>query len=154
MATKRVVKKQEKKAVAADIKETVQNVEKAVREKVEEKAPEMKEAAEKAAVEVKAAAEKATVEVKEAAEKASVEVKETVKKVRKAAIKKEVKTRILIQHQGKEIDTKDLIAAVKKEWTKGKNKVSDIKSIDLYVKPEDEAAYYVINGDVTGKVVL
>ncbi len=27
-----------------------------------------------------------------------------------------------------------------------------MKSMDLYVKPEDGAAYYVINGDVTGKV--
>ncbi|HBA63664.1 MAG TPA: hypothetical protein DCZ20_07395 [Lachnospiraceae bacterium] len=119
------------------IKETVKNVEKAVKEMV----PEVKEAATKAAP-----------EVKEAAVKAKEEVKETVKKVKKATAKKEIKTKIMVQYQGKEMDTKDLIAAVKKEWTKAKNKVGDIKSMDLYVKPEENAAYYVVNGDFTGKV--
>ena len=47
-----------------------------------------------------------------------------------------------------------MIAAVKKEWTKAKHKISDIKSMELYVKPEDYAVYYVINGDTTGKVWL
>lgn len=147
MATRRAMKKQEKKiAGMANIKETTtkeivpaeeMKEETAV---VEETVKEAEETKAEAAEEVKAA--------KETAEK-----KEPAKRGRKSGTtKKEIKTRILIQHQGKEIDSKDLIAAVKKEWTKSKNKVGDMKSMDLYVKPEDGAAYYVINGDITGKV--
>ena len=33
-------------------------------------------------------------------------------------------------------------------------KVSAIKSLNIYVKPFENAAYYVVNGDVTGKVDL
>ena len=50
--------------------------------------------------------------------------------------------------------SKDMIASVKKDWTKQKHKISEIKSIELYVKPEDYAVYYVINGEHTGKVWL
>lgn len=80
--------------------------------------------------------------------------KEPAKKVttRKTPAKKEVKTDILVQYGEKEVNTKDMIAAVKKEWTKTKHKVAEIKSIELYIKPEDYAVYYVINGDTTGKV--
>lgn len=146
MATKRAMKKQEKKIAAqTDIKETVEAVE-------ETAAPvEEKEAAVETAEETTETVEAIeTVEAVEEAEAAE-EVKE-VKKVRKPAAKKEVKTKIMIQHQGREVDSKDLIAAVKKEWTKSKHKVGDMKSMDLYIKPEDGAAYYVINGDVTGKI--
>lgn len=33
-------------------------------------------------------------------------------------------------------------------------KASSIKSLNIYVKPFENAAYYVVNGDVTGKVDL
>ena len=32
--------------------------------------------------------------------------------------------------------------------------VKDIQSIELYVKPEENTAYYVINGDVTGSFFI
>ena len=46
----------------------------------------------------------------------------------------------------KEVKEKELIAAVKKAYTKKGNKVGDIKTIEIYVKPEENAAYYVVNG--------
>ena len=33
-------------------------------------------------------------------------------------------------------------------------KEEDIQSIELYVKPEENTAYYVINGDVTGSFFI
>ena len=33
-------------------------------------------------------------------------------------------------------------------------KESAIKSLNIYVKPFENAAYYVVNGDVTGRVDL
>lgn len=44
-----------------------------------------------------------------------------------------------------------MIAAVKKAWTKSGKKVGDIKTMTLYVKPEENAVYYVINDTETGK---
>ena len=59
---------------------------------------------------------------------------------------KEIKTELYVQYEGKEVSEKELIAAAKKAYTKFGNKVSDIKTIALYVKPEEGVAYYVING--------
>lgn len=126
MATKRQLKKATKAAEAKAQVKTAEAVEK-VAEKVEE---------------VKVKAEAAEPEVKVEA------------KPKKKTVKKEFKTEIVLQYGEKEVNTKDMIAAVKKEWTKTKHKVSDIKSLELYVKPEDYAVYYVINGDTTGKVWL
>lgn len=139
----------EKKTEAA--KEAAAEKAEAVKEAAAVKAEEVKEAAAVKAEEVKDTAEKKVKEAKKTVEKKTAEVKKTVKK---AVAKKEVKTEIVLQYGEKEVNTKDMVAAVKKEWTKAKHKVSDIKSMELYVKPEDYAVYYVINGDITGKVWL
>ena len=41
-----------------------------------------------------------------------------------------------------------------KAWTKSGGKVGDIKSVDLYIKPEESAVYYVINKTETGSVAF
>ena len=46
----------------------------------------------------------------------------------------------------------DAIARVKEAWVAEGNKETALKEIALYVKPEENAIYYVVNGDVTGKV--
>ena len=45
-----------------------------------------------------------------------------------------------------------MIAAVKKAWTKSGRRIGEIKTMTLYVKPEENAVYYVINGIDTGAV--
>ncbi|MDY5647275.1 MAG: DUF6465 family protein [Lachnospiraceae bacterium] len=81
--------------------------------------------------------------------------KEAPKKAAKAPAKKaEIKTSVCVQYLGKEIYEKDMIALVKKAWTAKKNRISDIRSIELYIKPEDHAVYYVVNGDFTGSLEL
>lgn len=104
--------------------------------------------AETKAVEVKEA------EVKETKTAAKTEVKKAP--VKKAAEKKTaVKEAVILQFAGKEVDTADIMKNVKDIWTKVlKNKAGDMKSVSLYFKPEESAAYYVINGDVTGKIEL
>ena len=102
-------------------------------------------------VEVKAAeaAETKTVkaEAKAEAPKAEEPKKETAKKApAKRTTAKDIKTSVVVQFAGKEVTEKDLIAAVKKAYTKKGNKVGDIKTIEIYVKPEESAAYYVVNG--------
>lgn len=99
-------------------------------------------------VEVEAAETKAVkAEVKAEAPKAEEPKKETAKKTpAKRTTAKDIKTSVVVQFAGKEVAEKDLIAAVKKAYTKKGNKVGDIKTIEIYVKPEESAAYYVVNG--------
>ena len=94
--------------------------------------------------EVKAAEVKA--ETKTEAPKAEEPKKETKKAPAKRAAAKDIKTSVVVQFAGKEVTEKELIAAVKKAYTKKGNKVVDIKTIEIYVKPEENAAYYVVNG--------
>ena len=98
-------------------------------------------------VEVKAAEATEIKEVKAEAKKAEEPKKETAKKApAKRTAAKDIKTSVVVQFAGKEVTEKDLIAAVKKAYTKKGNKVGDIKTIEIYVKPEESAAYYVVNG--------
>ena len=101
-------------------------------------------------VEVKAAETKQTAKAeapKAEAKKAEEPKKETAKKApAKRTTAKDIKTSVVVQFAGKEVTEKDLIAAVKKAYTKKGNKVGDIKTIEIYVKPEESAAYYVVNG--------
>ena len=103
-------------------------------------------------VEVKAAEVTEIKEVKAEAPKAEAKKAEEPKKetANKAPAKrtaaKDIKTSVVVQFAGKEVTEKDLIAAVKKAYTKKGNKVGDIKTIEIYVKPEESAAYYVVNG--------
>lgn len=88
------------------------------------------------------------------------ETKTEKKAVKKAAPKKTTKkaaTKVeyFLQFGGKEFTDKDIYQEVKNVWTKElKNKVGDMKSVQIYIKPEEEAAYYVINGETTGKIDL
>ena len=103
------------------------------------------------------AAEKTTKAVAEKAE----EVKEAVKETAKAPAKRTttrktaVKETVYLQYLGKEINKDDLVKQVKDIWTKElKNKAGALKSVTLYLKPEENMAYYVINDDVTGSIAL
>ena len=72
---------------------------------------------------------------------------------RKTAAKKaaEVNTEVFVQWLGKEIYAKDVVDSIKKIWTEemGK-KESELEDLRVYIKPEDNGAHYVINGDITG----
>lgn len=61
-----------------------------------------------------------------------------------------MKSNFYIEYYGKQIEEADLVKKAKAIWTKSGNKVSDITSLNIYVKPEDNMAYYVFNEDVTG----
>ena len=90
-------------------------------------------------------------EVVMATEEETVEEK-AVETVKKAAPKKEMKTSVVVEYQGKQVEEKEMIAAVKKAWTKSGRRIGEIKTMTLYVKPEENAVYYVINGIDTGAV--
>ena len=70
-------------------------------------------------------------------------------------VKKEAKTSFYLQYMGKEISTEEITKKkVHEAWkTLGKN-VDEIKTLNVYLKPEEAAAYYVINEETTGKVAI
>ena len=161
MATKRTTKKAETMAAKKAAK-TVAEVKATAAAEVKAE-PSKAEAVKTAVVEtVKAATES----VKETAKEA---VKETAKAPAKTAGKAEAKKpavrrtakktavaaeEIFIQYAGKEFTTKDVVANVKKAWTEmtGK-KEEDIQDIKVYVKTEENKAYYVVNGEAEGHYV-
>ena len=54
----------------------------------------------------------------------------------------------------KDIEEKTLIAKIKEIWVAEGNKIKDIKDLNIYAKPEDDACYYTINGDFSGHIKL
>ena len=102
----------------------------------------------------KAASVKATKTVKTEPAKKAEPAKKTAKKTttKRATAKKEIKVNTFIQYLGKQVEEKTLLAAIKKSWTKSGNKVGDIKSVEMYIKPEDDMVYYVVNGTEKGSV--
>ena len=119
----------------------------------EVKAPDVKAEVKKEAVKKTPAAKKAPAKKAPAAKKETVK-KETVKKA-PAAKKPVVKEEVNFQFSGKSYTSEDLIRITRDVWKYDLNgKEEDIQSIELYVKPEENTAYYVINGDVTGSFFI
>lgn len=63
-----------------------------------------------------------------------------------------MKTSLFVEYCGNQVADKEIIASVKQAWVEAGHKIGDIKTLELYVKPEESATYYVINGTETGKV--
>lgn len=118
-------------AVKAGVKETVKEAPKA---------------------EVKTEAVKA--EAPKAEKKAEVKAEPKKRGPKPKAEKKEAVQNVYVQFAGKEILTADLAAQVTEKWVALGHRASSIKELNLYVKPEDSAAYYVINGKESGKIEL
>ena len=81
---------------------------------------------------------------------------DTVKKVPADKKKKEVvKESFTIQHMGREVGKEEIMARINKIWTEdfGK-KISEMKSVDFYIKMEEGVVYYVINDDFAGKIEM
>lgn len=139
------VNKEETKPAKATVKKTPASVAAA---KVEEPKTEGAKAEE-----VKAEAPKA--EKKTAAKKPAAKAAEKKPATKKAAAKKELKTEVTIQFDGKSYSQEDLIQIAKDVWKYDLNqKAGDLTSIELYVKPEEHMAYYVMNKDFAGSFYL
>ena len=74
---------------------------------------------------------------------------------KKAEKKVEVKETVNFQFRGKSYTPEDLLNICKDVWKYDLNgKEEDFKSVELYVKPEENTTYYVINGNVTGSFFI
>lgn len=124
--------------------------------KVETKAAEKTTAAEKEAVkEVGKEVVKETAAAEEAPAKAEEKPAAKAAKTTRTTAKKEAEQEMILQFGGREIKEKDLYERIQQIWIEGYGKkAEELKSLKVYVKPEEFTAYYVINDDVTGSIDL
>ncbi len=121
---------------------------------VAKKATTTKKTATKKAAPAKKTAEKATAAKKPAAKKATAAKKPAAKKA--AAPKaSEVKANIVLQYGDLNVTYDTIVQNSKNNYRdeKGGN-IDEIKKLSVYVKPEEYAAYYVVNDKVQGRVGL
>ena len=157
MATNKKVTADEVKKVAATAKkaaaEAVTEAKTAVNEAKTTVTAETKKAAEetkKVAEKVKTTAKKATETVAEETKK--VTAKKTAEKKPAAKKAEPVRTAVL-QFAGDEYKVDEIIAKAEAAF-KAEKKRTAIKDIKVYIKPEEKAAYYVVNNDYAGRVDL
>lgn len=102
---------------------------------------------------------------KETTKKAPAAKKGTAKKT--AAAKKEPvakrpyttrrpsKVEVTLELAGNSHTQDSLVQSAKDVWVYDLNRdLKDFKTLELYIKPEDKAVYYVVNGEVTGSFAL
>lgn len=149
----------------ANVKETAEAVKTAAAKKAEE----TKEAVKTAAKAVEAKAEEVVEEAAKVIEaekpetKAAEEPKPEKKKPgRKPGSKNKVKAvkkdvnepEIYVQFGASESSVQAAVDKIKAEYVQQGHRASSIKSLKVYLKPEDNAAYYVINDKLAGRVNL
>ena len=130
-------------AAEAVVNEVKSVAAKAVEAKPEVKKPEGKE-------EVK----KDVAAVKETAQKAVKKVSGKAKKAAAKPVKEKVQPEVTLQVFGNEVDIMAIVEKVKGLYVAEGHRESSIKSIQVYVKPEENKAYYVINTKMTGDIDL
>ena len=57
------------------------------------------------------------------------------------------KISITLECLGNSYDTEEITKKVKEDWVSRGNKVKDMLNANLYVKPEENMVYYVVNGN-------
>ncbi|MCD8190982.1 MAG: DUF6465 family protein [Clostridiales bacterium] len=65
-----------------------------------------------------------------------------------------MKPQVYLQYDANQVEVDAVVAAAKAAFKEEKGHRAAIKSLDVYLKPQEGAAYYVINGDFTGKIDL
>lgn len=152
---KTIKKTEEPKAVPKAIKKTEEpkSIPKAIK-KTEEPKEVKTETTIKTAAKNTTTAKKSTVEKKTTEKKAPVKKATTTKKqkAKKETAKKEPTTNVILQFAGKELSAQEFTSRAKTDWIASGHKEDDLKDITLYIKPEDNAVYYVANGIDTGSI--
>ena len=107
-----------------------------------------------AATEVKETKKATTKKATAAKAVEAVEVKETKKAPAKKATTAK-KEEVTVEFAGKAYTTEQLVQIAKDVWKYDLGrKATEFKTVKIYVKPEENQAYYVVNDEVTGSFSL
>lgn len=160
---KKNVTKSAQKNVAAETKAEEKPVEinKEIEKKEEVKPVAKKETVKKTTVKKTAAAKKEPAKrtrtaaaKKETAKKTAAAKKEPVAK-RPYTTRRPSKVEVTLELAGNSHTQDSLVQSAKDVWVYDLGRdVKDFKTLELYIKPEDNAVYYVVNGEVTGSFAL
>jgi hypothetical protein len=101
---------------------------------------------------------------KENVEKTINAVKDTAKNVKSKATKaataatkkttaKKTNVELYVQYHGKEISNQVIIEKLHEEWLKT-HKLSELKTLAIYLKVEDDTAYCLVNGEININIKL
>ncbi|MBQ9647184.1 MAG: hypothetical protein IJV43_02320 [Oscillospiraceae bacterium] len=131
--------KQETEKVAAEAKKEVQKAEAEIKKTVKT----AKKKAAKVPAKAKAAAKKAAA--------APAKAKAAVEKTAKKAVTGETSPVVYVQYQGDEEKVEDLVAAATAAF-RAEHSHTKVTGLKLYIKPEERAAYYVVNDKFAGRV--
>lgn len=160
--TKSVAKKVEKKAAvktvsaakaAASIKaeETPEVVEKAKASETADETVKEKTAVKPAETDKAAAAEKPAKAAEEKAAKAAKPAKAAAEKTTRAKAAKASSEKIVLQVNGRaDLSMDSLVEKVKAAYAAEGHSVDSIKDIEVYIKLDENMAYYVIDGYASG----
>ena len=85
------------------------------------------------------------------AAKAKAEKAETVKKTVKKAVKKTAKAaepqcKVFVEFAGRQVAAKEVLDKAVEAY-RAAHEGAEVSTVELYVKPEENAAYYVVNGE-------
>jgi hypothetical protein len=140
-AVGKVAEKKVKEA-AADVKKASVAVKTVAEKKTEAAKPAAKKAAAapKAVAEPKAAAPKAT-----AAPKAAAAPKKAATPKKAASEQVQASVAVVLQYAGKEVVYAELVKRAEEAWKATGKAASGLKDVKVYVKPEENKAYYVLN---------
>ena len=61
---------------------------------------------------------------------------------------------LYIQYQGMELVIREIEEKIQNEWTAQGKEAADLQKMDVYIKPEEKKAYYVINEQDNGCIQL
>lgn len=144
-----------KKDITKPEVKAAETVVKAVASKTEEKAavkPVVKTEEKKAEASAETSAAAAKAPVKKAGAKR--EPKKTAAK-KSTAKKAAMKASVCLQFSGKSYSDEDLVKMARDVWKYDlKQKLGDLESVELYVKPEENTVYYVMNKDFAGSFYI
>jgi len=62
------------------------------------------------------------------------------------------KKNIVIQYQERERSTQNLLELIKRNVLEQGVQEEDIQELDVYIKPEEQMVFYVINKDINGQI--
>jgi len=128
---------------------TQKKVEEVVEETVEKAKTTAKRSAakaKKAAGETTVKAKKAAVETTDKAKKTAAKAKKTVEETAAKTLSRIAKVSYIMQYQGLESDL-EIVAQRAEDAFLAAHPDTIIKSLALYVKPEEGLVYYVVNGE-------
>lgn len=61
-----------------------------------------------------------------------------------------MKSTLFVEHFGKQNSDKAMIDTAKAKWLEMGKKIKDIRTLELYAKPEEGRVYFVINNEFNG----